>query len=386
MLSRNPRLLTPGPLALAPEVKASMQSDLGSRDMAFREVTRDIRRAIQDIANAGPDYTTVLMQGSGTFAIEAVLSTLVKDTDKVLVCSNGVYGETAAKIMRRHRLPQVVLAYPIDAPVSLKAAEAMLRQDPSITHLYFVHCETTSGILNPLEELLALARARGVTSIVDSMSAFGAIEVDARRHPFDILISSGNKCLEAPPGIAFAILRRALLTPQSAVPRTYTLDLFDQWRSFEESGEWRSTPPTHVAQALRAGLRSLEQETVAGRHARYAAIRDRLVAGLRPLGFAPILPPQLQSPICVAFRNETLVSDAIAFADYYAHLRAARLLIYARFHEASRSFRIGCIGRIEPGWVDELVEATRAFARARRHLGAGPGPAERRAAMPERLS
>ncbi|MCB4823610.1 2-aminoethylphosphonate--pyruvate transaminase [Roseicella aerolata] len=382
MLSRNPRLLTPGPLALAPEVKASMQSDLGSRDMAFREVTRDIRRAIQDIANAGPDYTTVLMQGSGTFAIEAVLSTLVKDTDKVLVCSNGVYGETAAKIMRRHRLPHVVLAYPIDAPVSLKAAEAMLREDPSITHLYFVHCETTSGILNPLEELLALARARGVTSIVDSMSAFGAIEVDARRHPFDILISSGNKCLEAPPGIAFAILRRALLTAQSAVPRTYTLDLFDQWRSFEESGEWRSTPPTHVAQALRAGLRSLEQETVAGRHARYAAIRDRLVAGLRPLGFAPILPPQLQSPICIAFRNDALVPDAIAFADYYAHLRAARLLIYARFHEASRSFRIGCIGRIEPGWV----EATRAFARARRRAGAGPGPAERRAAMPERLS
>ena len=386
MLSRNPRLLTPGPLALAPEVKASMQSDLGSRDLAFREVTRDIRRAIQDLAGAGPDYTTVLMQGSGTFAIEAVLSTLVKDTDKVLVCSNGVYGETAAKIMRRHRLPHMVLAYPIDAPVSVKAAEAVLRQDPSITHLYFVHCETTSGILNPLEELLGLARSRGVTSIVDSMSAFGAIEVDARRHPFDILVSSGNKCLEAPPGIAFAILRRALLTPQSAVPRTYTLDLFDQWRSFEESGEWRSTPPTHVAQALRAGLFELQRETVAGRHARYAAIRDRLVAGLRPLGFAPILPPQLQSPICVAFRNDALVPDATAFADYYAHLRAARLLIYARFHEASRSFRIGCIGRIEPGWVDDLVEATRRFAQARRRPGAGPGPAERRAAMPERLS
>lgn len=227
MLSPNPRLLTPGPLALAPEVKASMQSDLGSRDRAFREITRDIRQAIQGIAYAGPDYTTVLVQGSGTFAIEAVLSTLVKDTDKILVCSNGVYGETATKIMRRHRLPHTVLAYPVEAPVSVAAAAAVLRQDSSITHLYFVHCETTSGILNPLEELLALARARGVTSIVDSMSAFGAMEVDARRHPFDILIASGNKCVEAPPGIAFAILRRSLLTPHNAVPRTYTLDLFD---------------------------------------------------------------------------------------------------------------------------------------------------------------
>src|SRR4051812_16814316 len=384
MLSRNPRLLTPGPLALAPEVKASMQSDLGSRDFAFRQVTRDIRRAIQDLAGAGPDYTTVLMQGSGTFAIEAVLSTLVKDTDKVLVCANGVYGETAAKILRRHKLPHVMLAYPIDVPVSVQAAEALLQGDPSITHLYVVHCETTSGILNPVEELLALARRRGVTSIVDSMSAFGAIEVDARQHPFDVLISSGNKCLEAPPGIAFAILRRDLLTPQNAVPRTYTLDLFDQWRSFEESGEWRTTPPTHVAQALRAGLFELQRETVAGRHARYAAIRDRLIGGLRPLGFAPILPRQMQSPICVAFRNDALVPDAIAFADYYQHLRAARLLIYARFHEASRSFRIGCIGRIEPEWVDELIEATRAFAAARRRPGGGFGAASRAAAAPER--
>ena len=386
MLSRNPRLLTPGPLALAPEVKASMQSDLGSRDLAFRQVTRDIRQVIQDFAGAGPDYTTVLMQGSGTFAIEAVLSTLIKDTDKVLVCANGVYGETAAKILRRHKLPHVVLAYPIDAPVSVAAAEAMLQGDSAITHLYVVHCETTSGILNPMEELLALARRRGVTSIVDSMSAFGAIEVNARKHPFDVLISSGNKCLEAPPGIAFAILRRDLLTPQNAVARTYTLDLFDQWRSFEESGEWRTTPPTHVAQALRAGLFELQRETVAGRHARYAAIRDRLIAGLRPLGFAPILPAALQTPICVAFRNVALIPDADSFADYYQHLRAARLLIYARFHAPSQSFRIGCIGQIEPHWVDELVEATRSFAQRRRAPGGGAGPAQRHAAAPERLS
>jgi 2-aminoethylphosphonate aminotransferase len=360
-----------------------MQTDLGSRDLAFREVTRDIRRSIQGIANTGPDYTTVLMQGSGTFAIEAVLSTLVKDTDKVLVCSNGVYGETAAKIMRRHRLPHMVLAYPIDAPVSVKAAEAMLRQDPSITHLYFVHCETTSGILNPLEELLGLARSRGVTSIVDSMSAFGAIEVDAHRHPFDILISSGNKCLEAPPGIAFAIVRRALLTPEHTSTRTYTLDLFDQWRSFEATGEWRTTPPTHVAQALRAGLMGLRQETVAGRQARYAGIRDMLITGMRPLGFAPISPSALQSPICVAFRADGIIPDAQSFGEYYQHLRAARLLIYARFHDATRSFRIGCIGRIEPEWIGELLEATRRFVQLRRQSGSGMGLPPRVAAAPE---
>jgi 2-aminoethylphosphonate aminotransferase len=386
MLPRQPRLLTPGPLALAPEVKASMQNDLGSRDHAFRQVTSDIRRWIADLANAADEYSVIPVQGSGTFAIEAALTTFVKDTDKVLVCVNGVYGETAAKILRRHRLRHAVLSRPVTEPVPVAEAEAMLAADPGITHLYVVHCETTSGILNPLPELLAMARCRGVASIVDSMSAFGAIEVDAQGdHPFDVLVSSGNKCLEAPPGVAFAIVRRPLLTPAHAVARTYTLDLLDQWRSFEETGEWRSTPPTHVAQALRAGLVALRQETVAGRHARYAAIRDRLIAGMRPLGFAPILPPQLQSPICVAFRNDAVVPEAASFAEYYQHLRAARLLIYARFHEASRSFRVGCIGRIEPQWVDELVEATRAFAQGRRRAGGGPGAQQRRAAGRERL-
>ncbi|MBL6454749.1 2-aminoethylphosphonate--pyruvate transaminase [Belnapia sp. T6] len=384
MNSKNPRLLTPGPLALAEEVKAAMQTDLGSRDVAFRRVTQDIRQWVQDVAHAAPEYSTILMQGSGTFAIEAALTTFLKDTDRVLVCANGVYGETAAKILRRHRLDHAVITRPITEPVSVAEVEARLAADRRITHLYFVHCETTSGILNPLPELLSLARRRGVTSIVDSMSAFGAIEVDAERHPFDILISSGNKCLEAPPGIAFAIVHRALLTPEQTVSRTYTLDLFDQWRGFEETGEWRSTPPTHVAQALRAGLMGLRQETVAGRHARYAAIRDRLITGMRPLGFLPILRPELQTPICVAFRHDGLVPDAVAFADYYRHLRAARLLIYARFHEATRSFRIGCIGRIEPAWVDELVEATRAFAMSRRWSGGSAGLARRAAAAPER--
>jgi 2-aminoethylphosphonate-pyruvate transaminase len=383
MLSRQPRLLTPGPLALAPEVKACMHNDLGSRDQAFRQVTSDIRDWIKDLAGAGSDYSVIPMQGSGTFAIEAALTTFVKDSDKVLICANGVYGRTAAEIMRRHRLSHVVLSRPITELIPVDEAEAILRADPAITHLYFVHCETTSGIVNPLADLLALTRRRGVTSIVDSMSAFGAIEIDARVHPFDVLISSGNKCLEAPPGIAFAIVRRALLTPQNTVVRTYTLDLFDQWRSFEETGEWRSTPPTHVAQALRAGLIALRQETVPGRQARYAGIRDRLIAGMEPLGFTPILPLTLQSPVCVAFRSEAVVPDAAAFADYYQHLRAARLLIYARFHEDSRSFRIGCIGRIEPAWIEELLEATRSFAHARRLVGGGPGAARRRAAAPE---
>jgi 2-aminoethylphosphonate-pyruvate transaminase len=363
MLSIQPRLLTLGPLALTAEIKASMQSDLGSRDMTFRQITHDIRTWIQEVAGAGPEYSVVPVQGSGTFAIEGVLTTFIKDTDKVLVCANGIYGETAAKILQRHMIQHKVLSWPITQVVDVAEVDATLDANADITHLYFVHCETTSGIGNPMPDLLALARRRGVVSIVDAMSSFGALEIDARVHPFDILIASGNKCLEAPPGIAFAIVSRALLTPQTTVIRTYTLDLYDQWRQFEETGEWRCTPPTHVAQALRTALADLRQETVAGRRARYTAVRDRFIAGLEPLGIRPILPASVQTPICVAFRCDALVPDADAFATYYRHLRDAGLLIYARFHQQSRSFRIGCIGRIEPEWIDDLIEATWRFAR-----------------------
>ncbi|MFL5335106.1 MAG: 2-aminoethylphosphonate--pyruvate transaminase [Geminicoccaceae bacterium] len=359
------RLLTPGPLALAPGIKACMQTDLGSRDGVFRQVTHDIRRMIQTLAGAGPDYTVIPVQGSGTFAIEAALTTFLKPNDKVLVCVNGVYGELVLKILARHGLGYAVVRRPVGEPIPVEEVEARLRADPAITHLYFVHLETTSGILNPLHELVALARRHGVVTMVDSMSAFGAIEIDARSTPFDVMLASGNKCIEAPPGIAFAIVRRSLLTDGSTVARTYSLDLLDQWQGFESTGEWRCTPPTHVAQALHAALRALTQETVAGRRARYAAICSHVVDGMRQLGFTPIVTPELQSPVCVAFRSERLMPDGMAFASYYRCLRAAGLFIYSKFHAESGSFRVGCIGQIRREWVDDLLDETASFVQAR---------------------
>jgi len=344
-----------------------MQIDLGSRDSSFDIVTSSIRTTIHKLAGGDPEYTVIPLQGSGTFAIEGALTTFIGPNDKILVCVNGIYGELAIKILQRHGLAHSALSAPITKPVSVEAVKQRLDNDPSITHLYFAHCETTSGILNPFSELVHCARQCGVMTIVDAMSAFGAIEINATRNPFDVLISSGNKCLEAPPGIAFAIVRRQWLTRRNTEARTYSLDLLDQWRNFEATGQWRSTPPTHIAQALDAALQALLKEGgVAARRARYEAICSRLIAGMRPLGFEPILSASVQSPICVAFRSERLIPDAAAFAAYYATLREAGLVIYARFHEPSKSFRIGCIGQIKLAWVDELIAHTAGFVGARR--------------------
>lgn len=373
----NACLLTPGPLALSPFVKEAMLYDVGSRDSYFKNVTREIREGILDIAGGRGTHSVVPLQGSGTFAIEAVLSTFVGAEDKALVLVNGIYGERIAAILRRRGIACEVIADPVTRQPDVGRVAARLDADRAITHLCFVHCETTSGILNPHRELVACARARGVVTVVDSMSAFGAIPVNAREEGFDILVSSGNKCLEAPPGLAFAVVAKPLLTRRSARANSYCLDLYDQWRAFEDGGEWRSTPPTHVVLALHRALQELEAEGQEGRRARYERVQRRILDGLVPLGFAPILPSEVQSPICLALHVERWGEDPQGtFQRFYDHLAADQIYVYAKMHAPTRSFRIGCIGRIEDSWIDRLVTRAGEFM--------GPPLHARRAAEPRR--
>ncbi len=375
-MSNSPRLLTPGPLSIALDIKERMLTDLGSRDVEFRAITEEIRRYLLEIAGGTNNYAAVPLQGSGTFAIEAALMTFVGAADKVLVCVNGTYGARMAAMLRRHRRDCSVLSFPATVPVDVDQVEQALETDQSITHICFVHCETTTGIVNPYRALLASARQRGVVSVVDAMSSFGALDIDAARDEFDILVSSGNKCVEAPPGIAFAVVHNGLLKRKTTHATTYSLDLYDQWLNFEQTREWRTTPPTHVAQALHSALIALHAEGVSARHTRYSANCERLIAGMRRLDFEPVLDHEVQSPICVAFRSDRHVPNARVFDDLYNHLRAAGIVIYAKFHEETRSLRIGCIGQIEDVWIDDALAAVEDFAgrqngRLRSHRSGG---------------
>lgn len=355
-------LLTPGPLALSRAVKEAMLFDVGSRDAYFKDITQEIRAWILALAGGVGSHAVIPIQGSGTFAVEAALTTFIGPQDKALVLINGLYGERIATILRRNGLACEAMVIPVTQPPDVEQVAARLDADPSITHLCFVHCETTSGILNPFRALIRCARARGVITVVDSMSAFGAIPVNAQEDGFDILVSSGNKCIEAPPGLAFAVVATPLLTRKSARAHSFCLDLYDQWRSFEEIGEWRSTPPTHVVLALHRALSELLAEGIDQRRARYERVRRRLVDGLRPLGFEPILSPELQSPICVAFRTDHWDgNDQAGFQRLYDHLAADRIYVYAKVHAPTRSFRIGCIGQIQEAWIDRLIDRVADF-------------------------
>ena len=342
---RDPWLLTPGPLTTSASVKQAMLRDWGSRDAAFIALTNEIRTQLTELVHASDTHVCVPVQGSGTFAIEATLGTLVPADGKALVLVNGAYGERMLKILKYQGCEYDAIRWDENQPISAEAVAKRLDADANITHVAVVHCETTSGILNPLEPVAALCAERGVSLIIDAMSSFGALELDARKLPFDAMVASSNKCLEGAPGVGFAIMRKSVLETCAGNAPSLSLDLYDQWQGFERNGQWRFTPPTHVLAALHQALREhTEEGGVAGRGARYRNNMQVLLDGMAKLGFETLLPRELQAPIIMTFHMPT--DPAFDFDVFYDRLAALGYVIYPGKLTVADSFRIGCIGRM----------------------------------------
>ncbi len=356
--NRDPLLLTPGPLTTAPETRAAMQRDFGSRDEAFIALTRRVRERLTALARGADSHVSVPLQGSGTYAVEATLGTLLDRTRKTLALVNGAYGKRIERICRLIGAPTTLYETAEDASPNPEELSRRLRADPSVADVILVHCETTSGILNPLESIASVVAAEGRGLIVDAMSSFGAIPIDLRRTPIDALIASSNKCLEGVPGLGFAVIRRARLEASAWKCHSLSLDLHEQWKGFETNGQWRFTPPTHVLAALDAALDGLDREGgVAGRFARYRENCQILIRGLGSLGARALLPETLQAPIIVTFR---MPSDAaFQFEKFYAVLGQRGYLIYPGKLTGVDSFRVGCIGQVHAADMEGFVDATR---------------------------
>ncbi len=250
----DPVLLTPGPLTTSATVKAAMLRDWGSRDAEFIEMTRRLRRRLTTLAGGDGTHVCVPLQGSGTFAIEATIGTLLPPTGKLLVLINGAYGRRMATIAGVIGRRVTALHWPEVEPIATDGLEQALLADRGITHVAAVHCETTTGMLNPIEDVARVCAQYARPLIIDAMSAFGALPLDARETRFAAVVASSNKCLEGVPGVAFAIVERDLLERASGNAPSLSLDLFEQWRAFEADGQWRFTPPTQVVAALDRAL------------------------------------------------------------------------------------------------------------------------------------
>lgn len=365
----DPLLLTPGPLTTSRTVKAAMVHDWGSRDANFIEINRSVLARLAEIANGGKDWVTVPMQGSGTFAVEAMLTTFVPRGGEVLLLINGAYGKRAKRILEIAGRKVVVHETAEDAPPDLAKVEEILKTTPSITHLFTVHCETTAGILNPIAKLGELAAKYGKSYLVDSMSAFGAIPLDVRAMNIDAVAASSNKCIEGVPGLGFVICRREALARTQGNATTLVLDLHDQAANYEKTSQYRFTPPTHVIVAFHQALQEFDAEGgVAGRGGRYRNNCKVLLEGMRALGFKPLLADELQAPIIVTFHMPE--DPRFVFQNFYDNLKARGYVIYPGKLTVADSFRVGCIGRIGE---KEIRAAIAAIADVLKEMGiSGP--------------
>jgi 2-aminoethylphosphonate-pyruvate transaminase len=352
-----PYLLTPGPLTTAYAVKQAMLRDWGSWDGDFRAMTAELRgRLLALTGDAAGEFDCVPMQGSGSFCVEAMLGSFVPKDGKVLVLANGAYGLRAAQTMQYLGRAYTLIDKGDYLPPRGDEVAAALDADPAITHVIAIHCETSSGILNPVAEISEAVYAKGRKLLVDSMSAFGAIPLDVNEIRYEAMVSSANKCIEGVPGFGFVIARKSELQAAKGNSHSLALDVHAQWAAMEKTGQWRFTPPTHVVAAFLEALRIHEAEGgVEGRGARYARNRDVMVAGMRELGFETLLSARWLSPIIVTFFCPA--HEKFVFSRFYDLMKAKGFIIYPGKLTVVDSFRVGCIGRMDEHVMCRVVDA-----------------------------
>jgi len=353
-------LFTPGPLTTSLSVKKAMLHDAGSWHYEFNEIVAGIRHRLLAMAGTSSDqgFECVLMQGSGSFGVESLLGSVVPPDGRVLILANGAYGERMVRMAEVLKISHTAYRTAEDAPPDPLEVDRLLAGDAGITHVAMVHCETTTGILNPIEQVGPVTRRHRRLFIVDAMSSFGALPIHLESCNIDYLVSSANKCIEGVPGFSFALARRQPLLATAGWARSLSLDLLSQWQGFEKNGQFRYTPPTHALLAFHQALDEWEAEGgVAGRGARYRHNHTTLLDGMRQLGFEPFLDAAVQSPIITAFRHPT--DPAFRFDEFYRRLSDRGMIIYPGKLTRIETFRIGTIGRLFSADIEQLLAALR---------------------------
>lgn len=359
-MERNYLLLTPGPLSTSETVRHAMLQDWCTWDKDYNEgIVTPLRHDLLAIAGLDEaDYTTVLLQGSGTYCVEATIGATVRPEDKLLILANGAYGKRMAQIADYYKLNYVLVSLGETELVTGEVARKALEANPDVTHLSMVHSETTTGLLNPIEEVAEVIRGRGITFIVDAMSSFAGVPIDIKGLGIDFLVSSANKCIQGVPGFGFIIAKKDKMLATKGNARSLSLDIYAQWETMEKGhGKWRFTSPTHVVRAFYQAMQELKEEGgIEARHRRYVENHRTLVDGMRALGFQTLLSDDKQGCIITSFLYPSADFD---FADFYNKLKGKGFVIYPGKISDADTFRIGNIGDIFPSDIKALLEAIR---------------------------
>ena len=356
IIGNDPILLTPGPLTTSLATKQAMLRDWGSWDASFNAITGSICEDLVDVIHGAETHVCVPLQGSGTFSVEAALSNIVPRNGKVLVPQNGAYCQRILKILKYIGRASVALDLAEDRVATGAMVEEALKADPAITHVAQVHCETGTGILNPLPEIAQACARQGRGLIVDAMSSFGALDIDVSRYPIDAVVAASGKCIEGAPGMGFVLVRRAVLEKSQGNSHSLAMDLHDQWTYMQKTTQWRFTPPTHVVAAFRVALdQFLAEGGTNARGARYRANCDTLIDGMAFLGFRTFLARSVQAPVIVTFHAPA--DPAYNFKAFYEKVKARGYILYPGKLTQVETFRVGCIGAIDSNEMRNVVSA-----------------------------
>lgn len=351
-----PILLTPGPLTTSNRTRQAMMVDWGSWDDRFNLLTASVCTQLLAILNGADSHHCVPLQGSGTFAVEAAIGTLVPRNGKVLVLINGAYGKRLAKICEVLGREFSIFETAEDEPTTAADVDRLLHADNAITHVALIHCETSTGILNPLAQIAEVVKNHGKRLIIDAMSSFGALPIDAREIPFDALIAASGKCLEGVPGMGFVFAEKHALAAAQGNCHSLAMDLFDQHSYMTKTGQWRFTPPTHVVAALHeALLQYAEEGGLPARHQRYANNCQALLDGMAELGLRSFLPAAIQAPIIATFHAPS--DPRYQFKAFYERVKAKGFILYPGKLTQVETFRVGCIGHVDADGMRAAVKA-----------------------------
>lgn len=351
-----PLLLTPGPVTLSARVKQAMLHDYASGDERLVAELAFCRRYLLELCNGEGSHTTVPIVGSGTSGVEAVVGTFVPRNGKLLIHTNGIYGDRVVEVARRLGVPHASFRTAPFTPPTVAEFEERLKADPAITHVMVVHCETSTGILNPIEAIAALCKRMGKGLLIDAVASFGAFLLDAKALVFDAVVTSANKGLQAPPGLAWIVAKRSALEEAKGNAQSLTLDLWDQHQHLERTGMFRFTPATHLILAMAEALREHQEEGgIAGRQARYRANWRRLVDGMRQMGFRTLLDDAVASPIVATFHEPE--DPAYSFQALYAGMKRHGFVIFPGRLAAANTFRLACIGTVTPEDIGRALDA-----------------------------
>ena len=350
------KLLTPGPLTTSYSTKKAMLHDWGSRDQQFIDLNQSIRDSLVKLIEGKNTYQCVPMQGSGTFAVESMISSLTTKGSNILILINGAYGQRMKKLCDYLNRNTIEYEVPEHETHNLNKLEEIIDQNKKLTHVFAVYCETTSGILNPINEIANLVENKKLSLFIDAMSAFGALPLSSKNITFDAVAASSNKCLEGVPGVGFILVKNNVIENAKGNSHSLSLDLYDQWQAMEKNKQWRFTPPTHVLAAFSQAIKEHDKEGgVNGRYKRYKKNCQIICNGMKELGFEQLLPDELQAPIIITFKQPK--DSNFNFEKFYNALSEKDFLIYPGKLTVAATFRVGCIGNLNENDMKETVLA-----------------------------